>query len=67
MSLLPGDRVSCIHDVDAAGVVIDWVDNFRLKIEWERSPNSTPWRAWYESEIVPHDYLTPVRECPYQA
>lgn len=62
MNLLPGDKVSCIHDRDALGTVIDWIDNFRLKIEWQSSPNSTPWRPWYESEIVPHDYLIPSLE-----
>ena len=59
MNLLPGDKVSCIHDNEASGTVVNWIDNFTLKIEWDSSPSSTPWRAWYESEIVPHDYLVP--------
>jgi hypothetical protein len=62
MNLLPGDKVSCIHDTEASGTIVNWIDNFRLKVEWDSSPSSTPWRAWYESEIVPHDYLVPKQD-----
>ena len=62
INLMPGDNVSCLHDIEARGTVIDWLDNFNLKVEWQSAPQSTPWRAWYDADTVPHEYLTPMVE-----
>ena len=57
MEPIAGDFVTCYHDTEALGKVVDWVGHFNVEIEWIRPPSSTPWRAWYDAGTVPYDYL----------
>lgn len=57
MEPIIGDLVTCNHDLDALGKVVEWVGHYHVEVEWLRPPNSTPWRAWYDAGTVPFDYV----------
>ena len=61
MSLAAGDSVSCAHDPESLGEVLDWLDYHTLIVKWQKMPSSTPWRPWYDAGTVPSDYLVPAR------